>query len=172
MKAWWGDAATKDNNWCYDWLPKLDKPLRRAAGVRADEPGQDERLHLPGLQPARRRSRTRRRWTRACPSSSSWSIMDPLATETSRVLEELRRVQRRRLVRRSRPRCSACRPPASPRKTARWSTSGRWLQWHWKGAEPPGEAKTRPRDHGAGCSCACASCTARRAARFPIRSST
>ena len=26
MKAWFGDAATKDNNWCFDWLPKLDKP--------------------------------------------------------------------------------------------------------------------------------------------------
>lgn len=22
------------------------------------------------------------------------------------------------------------------------ANSGRWLQWHWKGAEPPGEAKT------------------------------
>ena len=25
MKAWFGDAATKENNWCFDWLPKLDK---------------------------------------------------------------------------------------------------------------------------------------------------
>ena len=25
MKAWYGDAATAENNWCYDWLPKLDK---------------------------------------------------------------------------------------------------------------------------------------------------
>src|SRR6202167_2431096 len=25
MKAWWGDAATADNNWAYDYLPKLDK---------------------------------------------------------------------------------------------------------------------------------------------------
>src|SRR6202008_4627891 len=26
MKSWWGDAATEDNNWAYDTLPKLDKP--------------------------------------------------------------------------------------------------------------------------------------------------
>ncbi|MDN8972050.1 hypothetical protein Q0P32_14830, partial [Staphylococcus aureus] len=26
MKSWWGDAATADNNWCFDHLPKLDKP--------------------------------------------------------------------------------------------------------------------------------------------------
>src|SRR5256884_657559 len=25
MKAWWGDAATRENNWAYDYLPKLDK---------------------------------------------------------------------------------------------------------------------------------------------------
>src|SRR5699024_1022329 len=25
MKAWWGDAAQADNNWGYDYLPKLDK---------------------------------------------------------------------------------------------------------------------------------------------------
>ena len=25
MKAWWGDAATAQNSWAYDYLPKLDK---------------------------------------------------------------------------------------------------------------------------------------------------
>ena len=25
MKSWYGNAATKENNWCYEWLPKLDK---------------------------------------------------------------------------------------------------------------------------------------------------
>src|SRR5512140_2283853 len=24
MKAWYGNAATKENNWAFDWLPKLD----------------------------------------------------------------------------------------------------------------------------------------------------
>ncbi|EGD56830.1 molybdopterin dinucleotide-binding region [Gordonia neofelifaecis NRRL B-59395] len=26
LKAWWGDAATADNDWCYDYLPRLDGP--------------------------------------------------------------------------------------------------------------------------------------------------
>lgn len=26
LKAWWGDKATKDNEFCYDWLPKFSKP--------------------------------------------------------------------------------------------------------------------------------------------------
>ena len=46
-------------------------------------------------------------------------IMDPLVTETSefwRNAGEANDVDRAR----SRPRSSACRPPVSPRKTARW----------------------------------------------------
>lgn len=26
LKAWWGDAATKDNDWAYDYLPRLSGP--------------------------------------------------------------------------------------------------------------------------------------------------
>src|SRR6202000_803474 len=25
MKSWWGDHATEDNHWAYDYLPKYDK---------------------------------------------------------------------------------------------------------------------------------------------------
>src|SRR5438045_7749284 len=24
LKAWWGDAATKDNDFCFDYLPRID----------------------------------------------------------------------------------------------------------------------------------------------------
>ena len=26
MKTWWGDFATAENNYAFDYLPKLDKP--------------------------------------------------------------------------------------------------------------------------------------------------
>ena len=26
LKAWWGDKATKENDFCYDWLPKFSRP--------------------------------------------------------------------------------------------------------------------------------------------------
>src|SRR5690554_3379924 len=26
MKTWWGDAATAENDWAFDYLPKLDRP--------------------------------------------------------------------------------------------------------------------------------------------------
>jgi formate dehydrogenase major subunit len=48
MKAWFGSAATKDNNWCYDWLPKLDKP-HDVLQVFEDMYQGRERLRVPGL---------------------------------------------------------------------------------------------------------------------------
>ena len=97
-------------------------------------------------------------------------VMDPLATETSEFWQNFGAVQRRRIRPRSRPKCSACRPPASPKRTARWSTRGRWLQWHWKGADAAGRSAHRHRDHGRAVHCACASFTRAKAARSPIRS--
>jgi anaerobic selenocysteine-containing dehydrogenase len=52
MKAWYGNAATDKNDYGYDWLPKIDGAYDTLAHLRAHAPGQDERLLLPGLQPA------------------------------------------------------------------------------------------------------------------------
>ena len=52
------------------------------------------------------------------------------------------------------------------------TNSGRWLQWHWPGGTPPGEAKTRHLDHGADPSAPEGALPRRRAAPSPIRSST
>ena len=66
--------------------------------------------------------------------------MDPLATETARFWGNFGELQRRR------PGEDPDRgvPPADDllRRGGRLADQlGRWLQWHWKGAEPPGEAK-------------------------------
>ena len=36
----------------------------------------------------------------------------------------------------------AARRPSSPRRTARFTNSARWIQWKWKALDPPGQAKT------------------------------
>ena len=122
MKAWWGDAATADNHWGYDYLPKLDKPY--------------DMLQVFETDAARARSTaTSARASTRSPRCAEQGeddatlaklkflvIMDPLATETSefwRNFGEHNDVDPRED---RRPRCSACRPPASPKKTARWST--------------------------------------------------
>ena len=140
LKAWYGAAATKENDFGYELLPKIDGGYDVLRVIRADVPGQGERLLLPGLQPAvvvPGQGQGHRRPAQAQVPRHHRSA----GHRDLRVLAEPRRVQRRRSVPESRPRSSGCRPPASPRRTARSSIQRRWLQWHWKGAEPPGEAK-------------------------------
>ena len=122
QKSIYGDAARTDNDWAYDWLPKLDVPMYDVLTcVRDDEQRRDERLHLPGFQSAAGLPR---------------SGQDPQGTEQAEIPRRDgpaghrdRRISGRISGRRtrptrpaSRPRCSSFRPPASPRRTARWST--------------------------------------------------
>jgi formate dehydrogenase major subunit len=66
-------------------------------------------------------------------------IMDPLATETSEFWKNARRIQRRRS---SKIQTEVFRLPTTCFAEERGSlvSSARVLQWHWQGAEPPGEA--------------------------------
>jgi formate dehydrogenase major subunit/formate dehydrogenase-N alpha subunit len=48
MKSFWGDSATAENNWGYDWLPKWDA-IRCDDSGRADDAGKNQWLYCPGL---------------------------------------------------------------------------------------------------------------------------
>ena len=138
-----GAAATAENDLAYRLAAQARRAgLRRAARLRADAPGQDERLLLPGLQPAAVRSRTGRRSQRgARRSSSSWSVIDPLQTETARFWEnhgEHNDVEPEEIQ----TEVSSCRRTCFAEDEGSLTNSGRWLQWHWAGGTPPGEAKS------------------------------
>ena len=169
QKAIFGDAATADNNWAYDWLPKLDIPLYDI--IKAFEmmdKGEMSGYICQGFNPlqafpdqAKIRS--------ALAKLKYLVVMDPLDTETSRFWENF-----------------GPHNPAEPAKIATevfqlpttcfaeedgaLVNSARWLQWHWKAAPPPGEARATS-GSWPGSSIACATCTARRAAPSPIPSS-
>ncbi len=134
--------------------------------VEHDAQGQDERLFLPGLQPADGRSPTRQKIAGGALQAEVPGRHRSARDRDGALLGEPRRVQQRRFPGRSRPRCSSSRPPASPRTKALHQFQPR-LQWHWTGGEPPGEAETTS-DHRRHLHCVCASCTGRRAA--PSRS--
>ena len=69
-------------------------------------------------------------------------IMDPLATETS---EFWRNFGEHNDVDPSKIQTEVFRlpTPCFAEEDGALVNSSRWLQWHWKGAEPPGEARTR-----------------------------
>ncbi len=147
MKSWWGDAATAENHWGYDYLPKLDKVYDMLQTFELMDQGKMNGYICQGFNPLA--SAPNKAKMDAClaklkflvdhGSARDRDVASSGATSASTTTSTRRR---------SRPKCSACRRPASPRRTARSSNSGRWLQWHWKGANPPGEAHHRSGDHG------------------------
>jgi formate dehydrogenase major subunit len=80
MKSYYGKAATPENNWATTTCPSWR--LRRAAPVRADAPGQDERLSSQGFNPLATVP-NKNKLSAALAKLKYLVIMDPLATETS-----------------------------------------------------------------------------------------
>lgn len=141
QKSMFGDAAKAENNWAYDWLPKLDIPLYDI--IKAFEmmnQGEMNGYICQGFNP-QQAFPDRGKIRRGLSKLKFLVTMDPLDTETSRFWENF--------------------GPQNPADSATIQTevlqlpttcfaeedgslvnSARWLQWHWKAAEPPGQAKS------------------------------
>jgi formate dehydrogenase major subunit len=141
QKAIYGDAARADNDWAYDWLPKLDVPLYdiiRAFDMMAN--GEMNGYICQGFNPLQAFP-DRGKIRRALGKLKFLVTIDPLDTETSRFWENF--------------------GPQNPSDPAGIQTevfqlpttcfaeengslinSARWLQWHWKAADPPGKAQS------------------------------
>ena len=138
MKAWYGDAATRDNDWCYDWLPKLDK-MHDILQVFDDMgKGAVNGYFCQGFNPLAAVP-NKGKLLKAMSRLKYMVIMDPLATETSefwRNFGELNDIDPAQVE------TTVFRLPTScfAEEDGTLVNSSRWLQWHWKGAEPPGEA--------------------------------
>ncbi|MDB5360307.1 MAG: formate dehydrogenase, alpha subunit [Rhodospirillales bacterium] len=141
QKALYGGAARADNDWAYDWLPKVDKGLYdiiRAFDMMAN--GEINGYICQGFNPMQAFP-DRGKIRKALGKLKFLVVMDPLDTETSRFWEDF--------------------GPQNPSDPASIQTevfqlpttcfaeengtlvnSARWLQWHWKAADAPGEAQT------------------------------
>lgn len=140
MKAWWGKAATAENNWAFDYLPKLDKLYDMLQVYELMNQGKMNGYLAQGFNPLA-----------AAPNKAKLNagfaklkflvIMDPLVTETS---EFWRNAGEANDVDPKQIQTEVFRLPTTcfAEEDGALVNSGRWLQWHWKGAEPPGEAKS------------------------------
>jgi formate dehydrogenase major subunit len=140
MKSWWGDAATADNHWGYDYLPKLDKPYDLLQAVELMHQGQMNGYICQGFNPLAA-APNKAKMNAALAKLKFLVIMDPLATETS---EFWRNFGEHNDVDAAQIKTEVFRLPTScfAEEEGSLTNSSRWLQWHWKGAEPPGEARS------------------------------
>jgi formate dehydrogenase major subunit len=140
MKAWWGDAATADNHWCFDYLPKVDKVYDMLQVYELMHQGKINGYLAQGFNPLAA-APNKAKMTAALSNLKFLVIMDPLVTETSefwRNYGELNDVDPSKIP------TEVFRLPTTcfAEEEGALVNSGRWLQWHWKGAEPPGEARS------------------------------
>jgi len=141
QKAIYGNAATAENSWAYDWLPKLDVPdydILRAFEMM--DKGQMNGYICQGFNPMQAFP-DRGKIRRSLAKLKYLVVVDPLDTETANFWQDF--------------------GPQNPSDPASIQTevfqlpctcfaeedgslvsSARWLQWHWKASDAPGEAKT------------------------------
>ncbi len=136
MKAFFGDKATAENSWGFDWLPKWDKGYDVPAILRDDERGQGQWLYLRGFNPVA--SFPNKNKVIGCLSKLKFLVtIDPLNTETSNFWQnhgELNEVDSSKIQ------TEVFRLPSTcfAEENSSIVNSGRWLQWHWKGADARG----------------------------------
>jgi formate dehydrogenase major subunit len=140
QKSMWGDAATADNNFAYDWLPKLDVPSYDV--LRAFELMHEGKMNgyfCQGFNPLLSFP-NRKKITTALSKLKFLVVMDPLQTETGRFWQnhgEHNDVDTAKIQTEVFELPTTC----FAEDTGSLVNSGRWLQWHWAGGTPPGEAK-------------------------------
>lgn len=140
MKAWWGPSATVENNWAYDYLPKLDKLYDMLQTYELMTQGKVNGYICQGFNPLAA-APNKAKLTEGFSKLKFLVIMDPLNTETS---EFWRNVGEHNDVDPAKIQTEVFRLPTTcfAEEEGTLVNSGRWLQWHWKGAEPPGEARS------------------------------
>ncbi len=136
LKAWYGDAATKENNYCYDWLPKAHKPTPYIIVFEDMYAGQLKGLFNMGTNPvvggpnANHSAKAMERL--------DWMVcIDLWETDTSIFWK-------RPGVNSANIKTEVFLLPAvsSVEKEGSVSNSGRWAQWRYKAVEGPGESKS------------------------------
>jgi formate dehydrogenase major subunit len=140
MKAWFGNAATKENNWAFEYLPKWDKLYDVLQAFELMGQGKMNGYFCQGFNPVG--SFPNKAKIIAGLSKLKYLVtMDPLATETAEFWQNhgpYNDVDPTKIA------TEVFRLPTTcfAEEDGSIVNSGRWLQWHWKGAEPPGEAMT------------------------------
>jgi len=142
QKAWWGKAATADNEWAYHYLPKWDKAYDVLQAFELMNQGKLNGYICQGFNPVGSFP-NKKKIVAGLSKLKYLVIIDPLITETA---EFWKNYGEHNDVKSEEIQTTVFRFPSTcfAEEDGSLTNSGRWLQWHWKGAEPPGEAKGDP----------------------------
>jgi formate dehydrogenase major subunit len=139
QKAWWGNAATAQNDWAFHYLPKIDKLYDVLQAFELMSQGKINGYICQGFNPVGALPDK----TKIIAGLSKLKFLvtiDPLITETSEFWKNYGEFND---VKTADIQTTVFRLPANcfAEEEGSLTNSSRWLQWHLKGAEGPGEAK-------------------------------
>ena len=140
QKAFFGAAATAENGWAYDYLPKFATPYDTLKIVDAMAAGEMNGVVCQGLNLLL--AAPHKDKTRAGLAKLKWLVsIDPLETETARFWEnhgEFNNVEPKSIQ------TEVFQLPASVyvEEEGSFTNSSRLIQWHWKAADGPGESRS------------------------------
>ena len=141
MKAMWGDHATKENDWAYEYLPKLDVPTYDVLrGFELAKQGKMTGYVIQGFNPLMTFP-NRGKMAEAFAKMKFIVVMDPLQTETARFWEnhgEYNPVDTKSIQ------TEVFELPTTlfAEEEGSLSNSSRWLQWHWQAQDAPYECRS------------------------------
>ena len=149
LKSVWGKAATKDNDFGYEWLPKTDgnyswmyifDDMYRGSSMRVGgkEPG-PEGLITFGMNPVGLGPNSKKMV--AAMSKLKWLVVvENVATESATFWKAPKEYGG---ADPSQIQTEVFLLPAADfaEKDGTFTNSARWLQWKWKALDPPGQAK-------------------------------
>lgn len=136
LKAWWGAAATKENDFAYDFLPKYDKPIAWNGILDNMYNGKIDGLFIMGANVINNGPNTTK--TARGLAKLKWLVVDDIfkteSVEFWKADPSLKpeAIQTEILV---------LPGVAFGEKDGTFAGSGRLVKWRWKGADPPGDAK-------------------------------
>ncbi|QQN34079.1 formate dehydrogenase-N subunit alpha [Rahnella aceris] len=138
MKSFWGDHATAENDWGFDWLPKWDKSYDVLQQAELMTEGKLNGYIVQGFNPLAAFP-DKNKSSRALSKLKYMVVIDPLVTESSNFWQNhgaMNDVQTADIQ------TEVFRLPSScfAEENGSIVNSGRWLQWHFQASEPPGEA--------------------------------
>ena len=140
QKAWYGDNATKENDYCYDWIPKLAGAFDSVALVDRMYQGQINGLIAQGYNPLFWIPNVKKTFT-GLTKLKFLVMIDPLKTETGEFWHSAVDYD---LPKSEEIKTEVFRLPACDfaEDTGTFANSGRVIQWHTAGQDPAGEGKT------------------------------
>jgi formate dehydrogenase major subunit len=132
LKAWWGPAATEENDYCFDYLPRIDSDHSAYATLLRMDAGEVEGYFVMGENPVVGAANGKL-WRKALGKLKWLVVRDLVEVETASFW-------------RDQPDCQTevfLLPAASHvEKSGSFTNTQRLLQWHHQAIEPPGDCRS------------------------------